>query len=556
MKVESAESFPDRQRSPVASPRSPLIYALAAIMTGYGLAAQRWHADVDLLWLLGLTLSVAAVLGLRFTRSRVLWVVLYLPACALLAWAYAQLRAPVELEEWKVLPPREVNLSLRVWRAFDTDDRYGRIGGLATVVNAPRHLNELLGQRVVYQLMPGDATEHYRSLEFLARGEWIHREQAQIEADFAQYLREHGVAFSLKRGRVLTVTDTGNPLYRLCMRLNARLTEVLLMGTQEHRAHGVLAALVLGKKSLLSDAQEERFVASGTMHFFAISGLHVGIVAAFLYWVFARLGANGVIAALVGLLLVYGYVEITGGTPSAMRAFTMVAFVWLARACLRQPVAMPALVASAVFVLLVEPTQLWSPGFQLSYAVVGAILLFGAPTAERWIRYYHPERWLPDNCGLTRHHVQGWLGRTMGAAAIVSFTATMVSAPLIAAYFGVWTPGAVFLNIVLFPLVGVVLVGGLLSALFGMLLPVIAVLMNRILVELIGLMGSFLGVALEVPGFFVQEVIFGRNAGLAGTLFILFVMAFSQSEAVVCRARLHVVLPLVAVFVVQCVIVM
>src|SRR5690606_31994265 len=132
------------------------------------------------------------------------------------------------------------------------------------------------------------------------------------------------------------------------------------------------------------------------------------------------------------------------------------------RAVLRQREALAALVASAVAVLLWQPQQLFTAGFQLSYAVVGAILLFGLPVAASLRGRIDLWNFVPER-SLSRWRL--WLRRVIRGIAdtfSISLAATLGSAPLIIAHFGLLTPGALFLNMVLIPCASLAVMDGVL----------------------------------------------------------------------------------------------
>lgn len=89
-------------------------------------------------------------------------------------------------------------------------------------------------------------------------------------------------------------------------------------------------AMILGDKSLLTPEQKDAFARTRVMHVFAISGLHVGFAAGILYFALSALGVRRSFQPFAALPLLFLYVCACGGRPSAMRAFGMVAIVWLA----------------------------------------------------------------------------------------------------------------------------------------------------------------------------------------------------------------------------------
>ena len=135
------------------------------------------------------------------------------------------------------------------------------------------------------------------------------------------------------------------------------------------------------------------------MHFFAISGLHIGVIATAIAQFLLLIRIPRKVSPFIGLPLLFLYVQITGASPSAVRAFLMALFFWASFAFVRQRSPLAALAASAVFVLIFQPAQLWSIGFQLSYTVVLSILLFGLPLYETASEKLAPFRYLRRRAG-------------------------------------------------------------------------------------------------------------------------------------------------------------
>lgn len=160
--------------------------------------------------------------------------------------------------------------------------------------------------------------------------------------------------------------------------------EKLKNGVQKSDALGMYKAIVLGDSQCILKEQKNAFARSGAMHIFAISGLHVGVVAALLYAVFAffRFGILGRI--LASLPLLFFYVQICGAKPSAVRAFVMLAFVGLAFALKRKGESMAAITASALLFLIICPSIIFDAGFCLSYMAAFSIILLGVPLSE-WL---------------------------------------------------------------------------------------------------------------------------------------------------------------------------
>ena len=117
--------------------------------------------------------------------------------------------------------------------------------------------------------------------------------------------------------------------------------------------------------------QRTAFTLIGVMYLFAISGLHVAIVAGALLLCLRHIPRLPRSAAeLAALALVWLYVEITGGSPSARRAALMFTFYLIALWIGRPRGSLGAILAAGLVTLILNPLDLHSPGFQLSYSVV------------------------------------------------------------------------------------------------------------------------------------------------------------------------------------------
>ena len=141
-------------------------------------------------------------------------------------------------------------------------------------------------------------------------------------------------------------------------------------------------AMILGDKSLIKKGLKTRLSEIGAMHIFAVSGLHVGIVAGALFAALGLAGAPRKIQPFIGLPVLLLYVCACALPPSAVRAFIMASFLWCAYALNRGSKSFSALCLSAAATLIISPADIFNAGFQLSYAVVAAIILWGADFSD------------------------------------------------------------------------------------------------------------------------------------------------------------------------------
>lgn len=309
------------------------------------------------------------------------------------------------------------------------------------------HLIEVCGEGMASETFHKGMRFHAHGL---MRAEYtpFRGKQFELEAD-SFHLVESG--FSLRY--------LGAGWVRAFQRHGTRVLGQNLEGVPEHQAF--LKAILLGKRDGLPSRLRERFVRTGTMHIFAISGLHVGMVAVIFI---ALLKGSGMSRSLWGFLLIpvlLFYVSGTGMKPSAVRALSMASVYFLAPLLKRRPDIQSSIALAALFILVLNPSEIHSVGFVLSFAVVSFIVMvagkMNAPMDTHW-----------QDSSCWSDHV-GW--RYVRALVITSFAASLASLPLIALFFRTFTSIAFLSNIVVIPLTFVVVLCGWLSLFFSVIFP-------------------------------------------------------------------------------------
>lgn len=454
---------PLRERLEIA-PRAPLLWVLLGLIAGYVLASRAPFQPPSP----ALFVSAAGMLALAWWKraSRGFWGCAFLMAVALVAWIWARERQTQSPPVWESLPPREIVAEARMLEVYPGRTYPDRQYALVELEDVPALMSELEGQRAFASLKHDDAHPLLRSGE-------IHRLRgvlAPVEPEpgngFNQLLAARGAHFRIRQGAALARLQAPPAWRHQLEALGARWTGWLTAAPARHADEGrLLGAMLMGERTLLDPTQESAFLLSGTMHLFAISGLHVMLVALTLQQGLNLLRVPRRIGFVIVLCLLGLYVGATGFSPSAVRAASMMAFYWMAGILGRRPRPLPAVVASAVVVLLIQPSQLWEIGFQLSYSVVLGILLLGLPLSERWGARRTPFAFV------LKEELKAWqravvAGRKRAIDSLcISFSATIASAPLIVLHFGVWTPGAIVLNAILVPLASLVVATGVLIVL-------------------------------------------------------------------------------------------
>lgn len=233
-------------------------------------------------------------------------------------------------------------------------------------------------------------------------------------------------------------------LPRLAAALRRRL-ETNLLQQLPGEAGALVASLVLGRGTRPGGELIAAHQATGLSHLLAVSGAHAAMLALLLGlrgWRRARRLAQGPWRTTVVLAVLFAYAAITGNEPPVLRA--VVAFALAALAAHRGrpfPVA-TGLLVPALVTCVWQPQALLGPSFLLSYAAVLGLMLAGPVDAG------DPSPW------------RRWCWGPLRASA----WATLLTAPLTLGFFGQLAPWTVLWTPLLAPLVGALLVGGLLLA--------------------------------------------------------------------------------------------
>lgn len=449
--------------------RAPLLWIVLPFIAG--LAAGKSGLPGSAGWLLGAAALGAIAALVAAARAPRFWPPSIIAAMLLAGMAsYGLNRA--RLPVWDNLPPREARLSLRVDRVFAAADGR-RASGLATILASEDHIRELEGQHVYFSLTLGRSeVPPIRSAVISAVGVLLTLPRDPPADTFDGYLAGAGMNFRLTRGRLLAEQKSANAYYRFCARAAAWSNDVLGRGIAAKRPElaGLLRAMMLGTTHELSDEQRTLFMQSGTMHLFAISGLNIGVIAAALQAILMLFRLPRWAQFAVGTALLWLFVDITGASPSAVRAFAMAAFLQAAFVLRRPGNVLAAIVMSAFAVLVLAPLQVFSASFLMSYAIVVALLVLGLPLADAWLARWIPWRDLPKATWSWWQHALDYAWRGTASALAIGVATTLVSLLTGVQFFRLLTPGALVANLVLIPAAVVVTLGGfgaLLCALVG-----------------------------------------------------------------------------------------
>ncbi len=302
--------------------------------------------------------------------------------------------------------------------------------------------------------------------------------------DYCAYLRRQGIYYQLQAVSpndwqlVSPIGTAVNPPVSDRFLNWAKRTLALGLPTEDEPLR-LLWAMTLGWKTALTDEVSEPFMRSGTMHIFAISGLHIALIAGILVAVLRVLQVPRAICGIVVIPLIWFYTGVTGWQASAIRSTVMMTIIIAGWSLERPSDLLNSLAAAAFIILIWDPQQLFQASFQLSFFVVLSLALFVPVLEKIRQRWLQPDPLLPDEL---RPRWQRWLGVPiyyLTASMVTSLAAWLGSIPLIAYYFHLFTPVSLLANIVVVPLSSLALASNLAGLMVGGWFPACAELFNN-----------------------------------------------------------------------------
>ena len=235
----------------------------------------------------------------------------------------------------------------------------------------------------------------------------------------------------------------------------------------------LLAAMLLGERTFLSEETQSLYKAAGALHVIAVSGLHISLLGLGLYRLLRRIFDAQAPAAVISVLCMAAYVFLVGNPPSAVRAFIMFAMGLLAGYWKRTLDTPTALSLSAAIILMGNPFYIGQSSFLLSFLAILAIAVFQPALKEclALINPYHfPLSRLLDSrrAWRLRHldpqEVTGGcheLLKKAGNGLQSSFSVWIVTLPVQLFFFSEVSLFGIFFNLLIIPLMGVILLLGI-----------------------------------------------------------------------------------------------
>lgn len=332
----------------------------------------------------------------------------------------------------------------------------------------------------------GDVLVYFKNSPDIGYG-WDLALKGFLRRPFQKYLDNQGIAYVLRVKNEFDILSYGRAKGFWAQRVAAGLRAAIERKISEHLsglAAGVSLAMVLGEKKGVPWYISEAMMRSGTIHVLVVSGFNVGIVWFILDLIFKLFRIPRFFRLLLAIPALILYCLATGSTNPVARATVMAVFFIIGIINKREPDIYNSLGLAAMCILLIDPGELFDIGFQLSFASVLAIV------------FIYPRLKLLLRAHLDKIKVINYLGN----ACLVSFSAWLGTAGLIAGYFGVFAPVTVLANLFIVPLASLITICAFGLVILAMISPGLAHLFAVALTFLVNLLAYINGILTGLPG--------------------------------------------------------
>ena len=271
----------------------------------------------------------------------------------------------------------------------------------------------------------------------------------------AQNMRRAGVVLSAS---LINTSQRAHPEFEFAQKLlllREQLCANLFRVMPQHIAEfeqGVIFGLI----SEIPEDVYSSMQRSGTLHLLAVSGYHLTVLAGVAIFVLRRTRLPVKLQYFIAWLFCFGFVLLTGFSPSLLRSLIMISVVMCARIISRRADTLNSLGLSLLLICIIRPS--WVLGFGLWYSVLSCmgIAILTEPSTTHLTRFLR---------------VKGRFAHISIDAFSVSFAAYIFTLPLTFIQNG-WIPVfSPLANLFVTPFVPLTLIGGMLCA----VLPVTAV---------------------------------------------------------------------------------
>lgn len=245
----------------------------------------------------------------------------------------------------------------------------------------------------------------------------------------------------------------------------------------------ITSAIVLGDRKHLSPSLLHALRTTGLFHIISLSGLHLGIIAGLVFWLSRFFTSSKSIKAIITICFVTLYLFAIPARAPTIRAAVLCYCFCLSIVFRRRPSAINSLSLAAIILLLINPSDLFSASWQLSFFAVFGIILLSGKLSSFFNRIIPESFWLflPQTLlGKIFHYLLKYIITMIS----VGFSAWLGIVGVLAYHFHTVSPFSVLWTMVVLPIAGAILILGFLKLLIGVFFPTLSIILAFCLAKL------------------------------------------------------------------------
>jgi ComEC/Rec2-related protein len=296
--------------------------------------------------------------------------------------------------------------------------------------------------------------------------------------DYSRYLFNRGIRGTVYISNPLRIM-VHQPAYNLFGRAISYIRQWILECFRNNLTEipaSLASGFLIGETRDIPEDIYQAFRRTGTMHLLAVSGSNVALVLLVMVFLLRFFPMKRSVRLMVLLAIIVAFSHLSYNQPSVVRASLTAALILAARFFYRRTDLNNIIAATAAILIICNPGNLFDIGFQLSFAVAWALILF-----------------LPQVNYLFESFKMRTPVRYLLLIASSSLIASLTAAPITSYYFGQTSLVTVFSNLVIVPLVSLAVIGIVTLLLVNLALPAAAIVPGIMLDRLLNVTHYLVG---------------------------------------------------------------
>lgn len=271
-----------------------------------------------------------------------------------------------------------------------------------------------------------------------------------------KYIQDNGIPYTYNLDNNIGIRVSTQEIEIVDSHLTARnkilnkIKSNLYFGLNNENAKMIYSSM-FGDKSNLSDNLYHSYKSAGVAHLLAVSGLHVGLIIAILYWILKKLKVKDIVRVIILgiILLVYAY--LCNFSYSVVRACIMAIVLLSATLFYSEYDLMNSICFAGCIISIIQPIALFDVSFLLSFGcMLGICMIY--PILSR---------------GFNKIKINNALSESLA----ISFATFISTFAIMASYFGGFQPIMIVSNLILLPIFGILFTICFIIAIISLVIP-------------------------------------------------------------------------------------